>query len=113
MLADHDFEVVAPGTLSLGDQAALFMGAEAIVGPHGAGLANLLFAPRHARVLEILPANMLREHYFLLAMARGLTYRASIGGPAGFLDRFTAYPTEVEASLLKLLEAPQPLQKAG
>jgi capsular polysaccharide biosynthesis protein len=113
MLADHDFEVVAPGTLSLRDQVALFMGAEIIIGPHGAGLANLLFAPRHARVLEILPANMLREHYFLLAMARGLSYRPSIGGPAGFLDRFAAYPAEVEASLLKLMEVPQPLQKVG
>jgi capsular polysaccharide biosynthesis protein len=49
VLAEHDFEVVTPGTLSLRDQVALFMGAEAIVGPHGAGLANLLFAPRHAR----------------------------------------------------------------
>jgi capsular polysaccharide biosynthesis protein len=68
-LAKQGFEAVLPGTLPLREQVALFMGAEAIAGPHGAGLANLLFAPSSARVLEILPSSMLREHYFLLSIS--------------------------------------------
>jgi hypothetical protein len=71
-----------------------------------------MFAPRHARVLEILPANMLREHYFLLAIAMGQTYRASVGGHVGFHDRFTANPRHVEASLLELMDPPRSLQRA-
>jgi capsular polysaccharide biosynthesis protein len=112
VLARHGFEVVVPGALSFRDQVALFMGAETIVGPHGAGLSNIMFAPSHARVLEILPANMLREHYFLLAIAMGQTYRASVGGHVGFHDRFTANPRHVEASLLELMDPPRSLQRA-
>jgi len=109
-LAKQGFEAVLPGTLPLREQVALFMGAEAIAGPHGAGLANLLFAPSSARVLEILPSSMLREHYFLLSISMGQAYRALIGGAAGFLERFAVDPAQVERSLQELMHAPAPLQ---
>ena len=102
-LAQQGFEAVLPGTLPLREQVALFMGAEAIAGPHGAGLANLLFAPSGARVLEILPSSMLREHYFLLSISMGQAYRALIGGAAGFLERFSVDPKQVERSLRELM----------
>ena len=107
-LARQGFEAVVPGTLPLREQVALFMGAEAIAGPHGAGLANLLFAPSSARVLEILPSSMLREHYFLLSISMGQAYRALIGGAAGFLQHFAVDPAQVERSLQELMHAPAP-----
>src|SRR5258706_8029200 len=47
------FEVVTAETMSLAEQVKMFYDAELIVGLHGAGLTNALFAPR-AAVLEII-----------------------------------------------------------
>jgi capsular polysaccharide biosynthesis protein len=110
-LDKQGFEAVVPGTLPLREQVALFMSAEAIAGAHGAGLANLLFAPSSARVLEILPSSMLREHYFLLSISMGQAYRALIGGAAGFLEHFAVDPAQVERSLQELMLAPVPFQR--
>jgi capsular polysaccharide biosynthesis protein len=109
-LARQGFEAVVPGLLPLREQVALFMGAEAIAGPHGAGLANLLFAPSGSRVLEILPSRMMREHYFLLSISMGQAYRALIGGAAGFLQHFAVDPAQVERSLQELMHAPATFQ---
>jgi capsular polysaccharide biosynthesis protein len=109
--AKQGFEAVVPGALPLREQVAMFMGAEAIAGPHGAGLANLLFAPSNARVLEILPSSMLREQYFLLSISMGQAYRALIGGAAGFLQHFAVDPGQVERSLQELMHAPAPRQR--
>lgn len=111
-LQKQGFEAVVPGTLPLREQVALFMGAEAIAGRHGPGLANLLFAPSHARVLEILPSSLLRDHYFLLCISMGQAYRALIGGAAGFLQHFVVDPAQVERSLRELMHAPAPRRLA-
>jgi len=47
------FVVVDPGRLSFAEQIRLFAGAERIVGNCGAGLANLVFAPRGVRVFAL------------------------------------------------------------
>jgi capsular polysaccharide biosynthesis protein len=55
-LATRGFTIVRAETLSPSQQVALVRGAEVVVGATGAGLANALFAPPHAKVFEILPA---------------------------------------------------------
>ena len=61
------------------EQMQAMFDAEAIIGVHGAGLANLLFARRDAKVLEInqpLDAGLLlRPWFYLLAHARHMPYR--------------------------------------
>jgi hypothetical protein len=47
------FVVVDPGRLSFAEQIRLFAGAERIVGNCGAGLTNLVFAPRGVRVFAL------------------------------------------------------------
>ncbi len=47
------FEILRPETKSLAEQVRLFARASAIVGMHGAGLTNILFAPR-AHFVEII-----------------------------------------------------------
>lgn len=37
------------------DQVALFSSSRFVIGPHGAGLANLVFAPKDAHLIELLP----------------------------------------------------------
>lgn len=52
-LARHGFEPVEPATMTLEAQARIFAEAAVILGAHGAGLANLLFAPPGAAVIEL------------------------------------------------------------
>lgn len=54
-LSRHGFECYHPENLSFRKQAALFSRAETVVSIHGAGLANVIFAPRAARVIELYP----------------------------------------------------------
>lgn len=49
----HGYSVVQLSTMAVGEQIALFAGADRIVAPHGAGLANILVCPAGASVLEL------------------------------------------------------------
>jgi capsular polysaccharide biosynthesis protein len=49
------FDAILPGRMTLDQQIATFSGARIIVGPHGAGLANIGYAPRDCFVIEIKP----------------------------------------------------------
>jgi capsular polysaccharide biosynthesis protein len=55
-LQARGFTVIAPEELTVADQLELFRSAEAVVSPTGAALANVLFAPRAAKVFEIQPS---------------------------------------------------------
>jgi len=55
-LRREGFHCVDPGGLPVAEQMALFRAARLVVGVHGAGLTNLLFAPRGCRVLELFAA---------------------------------------------------------
>ena len=55
VLEAFDVRPVQLEAYSIPEQVRLFREAEWIVAPHGAGLTNLLFAPRSVRVLEIRP----------------------------------------------------------
>jgi capsular polysaccharide biosynthesis protein len=57
------------------EQIALFQDAECVVAPHGAGLANLVFAPETA-VVELFAADYIVPHYYLLCKAVGASYTA-------------------------------------
>ncbi len=46
------FEIIDPAALSLAQQALAFRDADIVVGPHGAGLANMVFAARPSLLLE-------------------------------------------------------------
>jgi capsular polysaccharide biosynthesis protein len=105
MLSGHGFEAVPPGRLSFRDQVALFGEADVVIGPHGAGLTNILFAPHTAKVLEIFPANKLKNTYFLLATSLGQTYRPLVGEAGNRKEWFRVDACSVEASLTALYSA--------
>ncbi|HUA51661.1 MAG TPA: glycosyltransferase family 61 protein, partial [Candidatus Sulfotelmatobacter sp.] len=52
--ARHGFEPVSPEALGFVDQVKLFAAASVIAGPHGAGLANMVFAPPGTPVVELI-----------------------------------------------------------
>jgi len=60
--------------LSVREQIELMSSAEAIVLPHGAGCANLVFAPEGARVVELMPESSVHPMYGMIAKLRGLRY---------------------------------------
>ena len=74
------FEQVRLTGMTVREQAALFRDAAFIVGPHGAGLANAVFAPRGARLLELFPRTYGMASYYILAAGIGLHYAYLIAG---------------------------------
>ena len=52
-LAPLGFQVVVPGQLPFEKQISTFANARLIVGPHGAGLTNMIFAPSDVQVIQL------------------------------------------------------------
>jgi glycosyltransferase involved in cell wall biosynthesis len=67
LLARHDFETVYLEGMSVVDQVRLFQSAEFVIGPHGAGLANLLFCEPGTRVIELMPTVDVRPFFWLIS----------------------------------------------
>ncbi len=74
------FEMVDPGAMTPSEQVRLFAEAECVVGPHGAGLTNLAFAPPGTAVVELFACDYVNECFWALASAvEGLRYRYLVG----------------------------------
>ena len=82
------FEVFDPGRHSFEEQIEAFSEAEAVVGAHGAGLTNILFAPEGCRVLELFPPRGGTATFACLANALNHDYDLAIeddGGPPSLM----------------------------
>jgi hypothetical protein len=99
LFAAKGFQSVSAATLTFREQVALFSEAEAIAGPHGAGLSHILFAPG-VKTLEIFPADKAFDiDYFYLVKAMGGSYDAVIGSRGNRLGHFRIDPADVEKAL--------------
>ncbi len=88
------------------DQIALFSSARAVIGVHGAGLANTVFCPPGTPVAEIIPSDHVGGRCFsVLASILGLQHRYHRGSPSGLQDDFDVPVAEVIASFTKQLRA--------
>lgn len=74
ILKRYGFEVVEAEKLSFAEQVRLFGQAEAIVGAHGAGLTNIVFAPATCMVFELFAETCVRAMYYQLAGVIGQSY---------------------------------------
>jgi capsular polysaccharide biosynthesis protein len=69
------FRVIVAGEMSVREQIEAFSQARVVVGAHGAGLTNLVFAPSCAFVLEIVSGRIVHMGEFkFIAGQRGQTY---------------------------------------
>ncbi len=93
------FTTFDPGGTRVADQVAAFRGASRIVATHGAALANLLWAPKGARVVEIFSEDSCKSVYLVLAKQLGLEHRAVIGPAGDAMQNFSAPINEVMAAL--------------
>lgn len=102
-LSAHGFEVVHPERWSLPAQVAAFADAEAVCGPHGGGLVNVIYAPADATLLELFGART-NPCFYALAVGTGRRYAAHHATAAGdhlrvdsdALDRLLALADEPE-----------------
>jgi hypothetical protein len=76
------FDIVCLEDLSVLQQIALFRAAEVIVANHGAGLANLIWGNRDAKVLELFAPTFLNDCYYRLAKTMGMAYQYVIADGA-------------------------------
>ncbi len=115
-LIRRGFRIVVPSTLAFAEQAALFRQARLVVGPHGAGLTNLIFAPAGALVYELVPQAYDNPCFRVLADNCGLLHWAdafpSEGDAAPLVRPWKVDVNAVEARLDELealLDAADPL----
>ena len=104
------FERILLAELSTADQIQAFSEAEVIVGPHGAGLSNLVFSTRETRVFEFFaPTYHFPRCYGGLAELCGHRYFELIGEGApktftihGRRDNIAVDLTELRAVLTRM-----------
>lgn len=99
-LEERGFRICYFESLSFEEQFAAIRGADLVVAPHGAGLANLVVARSGLRVLELLSRNWFNTCYAKLAVQLGCDYR--------FLDtvpRGDGYEVPLDA-VLKEIDRP-------
>ncbi len=68
-LAERGFARLDPGSVSVQEQIDAFAAAEVVVAPHGAALANLVFARPGARVLELFAHDYVNPCYWAVTDA--------------------------------------------
>lgn len=83
LLHQHGFIIAELETLSFAEQVRLFAQAEIVVGPHGAGLTNMVWSPRDCKVMEIQHPDYLNVMYYMLAEVLHQRYWCCLGTPAG------------------------------
>jgi capsular polysaccharide biosynthesis protein len=106
-LRELGFSVLDPGTISLADQIARFARSSIIVGPHGAGLANILFrygAPM-ALVEMINPTRNYRHHFFQISAHCGYFYRATLNNSERGDGQAAAACADIDAVIAAVAEA--------
>jgi capsular polysaccharide biosynthesis protein len=79
LLSSYGFTPVSMDGLSVGQQGALFAGAEVVVAVHGAALTNLLFSTFGSAVVEIFPPEFLEVSHFATATHSRLDYYYVLG----------------------------------
>ena len=79
LLTERGYTVVAPETLALREQIALFKGASIVAGNLGAGFSNLVFSPPGVSVLALTTPAMAHDLFYDIVCHKGGRYRALQG----------------------------------
>lgn len=77
VLLSDGFEVYDPTDHN--DTMFDFAGADIVMGPHGAGLSDIVFCPPDAKVLELIPSDHMQPYFYTLAESTGLKYACLVG----------------------------------
>lgn len=75
----YGFEKLRNEGKTFAEQLDIYADADAIMGPHGAGFTNMVFAPSDAKIIEFFPKNRRPAFYSSLAKQTGQPYFALEG----------------------------------
>lgn len=107
LLKARGFERVTLKGLPMAKQVQYFRQAEAVIGPHGAGLAHTAWCKPGTKVIEFFPglggARAVRNAgtgMWLIAMQRALDYRCYLAGPPETRDDAFTIPEDLLLSAL-------------
>jgi len=73
ILEEYGVESYALETLPFEEQVRIFADADVIIGPHGAGLFNMIFSDDPV-VVELFPESILKPHFYYIANMMGYEY---------------------------------------
>ena len=73
-LREYGFETIVPETLSFRQQVEAFARARVVVGPHGAGLTNMMFVPSGLVVVDLIQRSRMSASYSYWSMAEQLAH---------------------------------------
>ena len=74
-LKSKGFKILKLSNLNFRNQVNIFNNAEIIVGPHGAGFANLVFCKKKTKVIELKPKNHPNRVYKRISSINKLDYK--------------------------------------
>lgn len=77
LLDSYGFNTYVLEEYSIPEQIKIFENAEVVVGSHGAGLANVIFAD-NPTVVELFPETRLRPHIYFLSSILGLRHETMV-----------------------------------
>ena len=107
LLETEGVEVVVPGCHPLEEQVAKFSSAKAVIGPHGAGLTNIVFCEPGATLYEIMGDRKPNPCYANLAQSMGMNYWAeAFTSHHSEHEEWAADPYQVLAAAQRLLAMP-------
>jgi capsular polysaccharide biosynthesis protein len=78
LLERQGVRIVVPGSLSVAEQIDAFRAARLVIGPHGAGMSNIVFCQSGSFVYEMLPRHYPNAAFNRLAQAASLNYWADL-----------------------------------
>ena len=104
LLADRGFESLTMDGLTIAEQAAAVSAADWIVGPHGAALANVVFAPRTATLVELVNKNYPVKAFEHLARVMELGY-IPLAGTEPALAPWIGAPWQTDADIVADVDA--------
>jgi hypothetical protein len=88
-LVERGFEILALERLSVSDQIMIFQEAAMVVGPHGAGHANVMWSAPGTHLLEVFHPSWMHPCYALLCGMRGIRYHCLVGESGTARGRWT------------------------
>jgi len=108
-LKSYDVTVIQTEKLTLQQQIDLFSEARMIVGPHGAGIQNALWAPHGCRVLELVNVRYFSGIYWTLAESLdqpyGLVTGISAAGKNPLQEGYACNPQLIQQAMDQLAES--------
>ena len=99
LLERRGFVALTMDGRTLAEQAELLGAAECVVAVHGAAMANLVFAPRDALVVELRYRNWPTDIYTGVAESTGLRYR-SLFGTEPTTPKWLGYPQQIDGDTI-------------